>query len=64
MIEITFKRKKKLKRSATLSMHIDGVLLEDFKNKCAIELGIVYTDVIRNFIDDTVSGKIKIKIEE
>lgn len=64
MVDITFKRKKKLKRSSTLSMHVDSASLDKFRDLCVHDFGIVYTEVIRNFIEDTISGKIKINVIE
>lgn len=64
MTDITFRRKKKLNKSSTLSMHVDGVLLAKFRNKCVDEFGMVHTDLIRNFIEDVVNGNIKINVKE
>ncbi len=64
MTEITINRKKKLKKSSTLSMHVEREILEKFRSKCVDELGMVHTDVIRNFIERVVIGEIKINVGE
>lgn len=64
MTEITIQRKKKLKKSSTLSMHVDREVLEKFRSKCVDDFGMVHTDVIRDFIERVVNGGIKINVGE
>lgn len=64
MTEITIKGKKKLKKSSTLSMHVEQEILRKFRSKCIDEFGISHTDVIRNFIERVVIGKITLNVEE
>ncbi len=64
MIEINIKRKKKLKESTTLSMHVDRELLDKFRSKCVDDFAMKHTDILRNFIKDVVNGTIMINVGE
>lgn len=63
MTEIIIERKHRLKKSATLSMHVDRETLERFRSKCVDEFGMVHTDVIRDFIGRVVTGEIKLNVK-
>lgn len=63
-MKIVIKGKKKLKESSTLSMHVEREVFEKFRSKCIADLGMSYTEVIRNFIDRVVTGKITLTVEE
>ncbi len=64
MTEITIRGKKRLKKSSTLSMHVEQEVLRKFRSKCLDELEMNHTDVIRSFIGRVVTGKITLTVEE
>lgn len=64
LMEITIKGKKRLKKSATLSMHVEREIFEKFRSRCITDLKMSYTEVIRNFIEGVVTGKIALIVGE
>lgn len=64
MTEMNIKGKRKLKKSSTLSMHVEREIFMKFRSKCINENKISHTEVLRDFIERVATGEITLNVEE